>query len=1120
MTLREQAGMPRTFSMRFPSLLIAAAIVGGLLMPGVEAADQPVRFFANGALVGLSVGGEDVHRETQERDGFFVVSFDGLQVRRTPLEHVVATDGTIRVTGEGGLPRLTFTAATDGTALALRLVRAEGMPRGRDRSILFRATTNRRVFANGTDPRVRVDARPTSLEIAWTGLGDKVPVSGEPGVVLDLNESPAPLAAPPPRPASGGRGLPLPFTSINAAGKGRFSLLRFNGIGIEPLPLHVLEWRDGTLVVGLPDTAEPKFTFRVAENEHYLTIALVKADGDFSARDTGLIFESREPKPRDVFRLNYMARGASDPGRILLVWPYLWNPNRADPLGSFGILRSTADDAARDQALAALWAEGTLPHPAIGRPWTAAEAAAWIDAYEQKFAGLSETILAAADRAELDALTDWTHRTGVRRIYLHTDTWRAEYWPRERSFVDVNRAVFPGGRADLVAFGRQLHDRGMQWQLHSVSGGIGRKDPELVVGGRVDPRLATWVCGRLEKAVDDKATELIFRPDPEPHFPHLRLDSRNWNLRTFRIGSEIVTVGELFDLDQPVWTLRRVSRGVDGTPRSAHAADAEAAGLIVAYGQNYVPDNNSDLLTEMADRYAQIINEAQLDHQHYDGAEIHRHLEPWGFDKFSALVASRLDRATTSSTSGGRPAPWNIELEFSRIRELRELGFWPLAVPVLLDGHRPATSWLDAHYELASAWLKSARRLGFTKPEPMFGISEEIRSRHGLMPRYEKLLATWRSALPTCSPADTAYLSTLLAKVQSPLRQAGHHHQAFDVPVLEATPAGRAFVPTRVLLRPGLDAPWIVGQEFGPHGPRQYVQPGETIQLENPHPAQSPEVILRVLPALEGAGRGDPPQPGPGSLWPEAKAIRPRGATTITWQEGAMLLTATNSTARDFWEEEALPTWGCRVPLRDRRGVLLEVEGDGSGAVLVVQLHGAGMRDYVVKLDFIGPRQIVIPNGEVAWSAGCWGWRFGAKQFDYRGELRAVSLGFGHLPAKASARVVVRRLELMENATGVLRDPVVRVCDGFVRLRGDVHEHEYLVIDAEGGAEIFDRNWKRLRKIESTRERFIAPVGGVTARIDAASRDNEPLPWCEVQVITRGPPHLLGQVPAEPTRSQ
>ena len=38
------------------------------------------------------------------------------------------------------------------------------------------------------------------------------------------------------------------------------------------------------------------------------------------------------------------------------------------------------------------------------------------------------------------------------------------------------------------------------------------------------------------------------------------------------------------------------------------------------------------------------------------------------------------------------------------------------------------------------------------------------------------------------------------------------------------------------------------------------------------------------------------------------------------------------------------------------RGLSMDLVGDGSGAVLLLQLSGRGVRDYVVKIDFVGPR--------------------------------------------------------------------------------------------------------------------------------------------------------------------
>lgn len=1110
-----------------------------------DAAPAALRFFADGTLVGMTIGGEEVLDHGRERSGFHAALFDGLHVREVPLTAVAVAENTIRVTGANGFPRLTFELEPSDAELVLRLVRAEGMPRGSDTSIVFRAATSRPVFGRAMCSDVITKQTDAVVKACWNRPETSA------AVVLSLREqaNPAAETGRPGTAAFAGQDPPLPFTTVARQGRDQFTLLRFNGLGIDGRRLLVRAWDGQTLVLGPPDAELPRFTVRVSETPDYLTLHLVAAEGDFSARDTSLVYEARDEPSCEAFRLDYMGFNASGGGRILLVWPHLWNPNRADPLGGFGIIRSSSDEGRRDRSLAALWAEGTLPHPAVDGPWTADAALEWVDAYRRAFAGLSETMLSAASPGELESLTDWLHDAGIRRVYLHTDTWREEYWPRRRSFVAVNPAVFPGGRPDLVAYSEALHRRGMQLRLHNVSGGIGLEDPEFVHGGAVDPRLATWVRGSLAAAIDDAATEIPFLPDAGAGLPHLRLEPRLWELRRFRIGAEIVEAGDLEDVDRPVWTLKRVRRGVDGTPRAAHAAGAEAAGLVCAYGQNYVPDTNGTLLEDLAARYAGLINEARLDHQHYDGAEIHRHLEPWGFDKFSWHVARRLSRAVTSSTSGGRPSPWNFELHFGRIRRLDELGYWALAVPVLLDGHRSASSWLDAQYEIASRLLKPARRLGFYKPEPMFGVSDHIRSKHGLMPRFERLVSDWRDAVGLIDSRQTAFLRTMLRPTRSPLQQAGHHDQSFDVPVFEARDDGYYFVPTRVLTREGVDAPWTVGQEFGAYGPRQYVQPGDRVSLTNPNPAQQPDVILRVLPALapsRGSPREAPSLPAagdagladyrtgadlagkpalpqtaasgePASLIPAADAVAARGATTLARQADGILLTAANPTDAEVWEEEALPTWGCTMPLGGRRGLLIDVEGDGSRAWLVVQLHGDGTRDYVVPLDFTGRRRVVIPNGEVAWSAAGWGWRMGSKHFNYDASLRAVSLGFGRIPAGATVSALVHRIELLEARPARLHDPVVHVGAGRLLVKGDVAEHEYLTYAVADGVRVFDANWNLLRSLEFTAEAFTAPLGVVEARVEQGA--TEDAPWLELQVITRGPAQrIAARAAAAPAR--
>jgi hypothetical protein len=56
------------------------------------------------------------------------------------------------------------------------------------------------------------------------------------------------------------------------------------------------------------------------------------------------------------------------------------------------------------------------------------------------------------------------------------------------------------------------------------------------------------------------------------------------------------------------------------------------------------------------------------------------------------------------------------------------------------------------------------------------------------------------------------------------------------------------------MLRREGDVPWKVGQEFGPVGPRQIFQPGQTFELDNPYKPQPAQFVIRVLPDLAAVG--------------------------------------------------------------------------------------------------------------------------------------------------------------------------------------------------------------------------------------------------------------------------
>ena len=170
----------------------------------------------------------------------------------------------------------------------------------------------------------------------------------------------------------------------------------------------------------------------------------------------------------------------------------------------------------------------------------------------------------------------------------------------------MNRKVFPRGEDDLRAFSDLVRSKGMRLNLHYVSGGIGLRDPTYV-GAKPDRRLAGWVRGDAGQGRQSHGCGAGL-PAGRRRKLSARVCLDFFHHNHVRIEDEIVHVGFLRALADGTWLLRKCRRGQSGTRAAAHAAGAEAQGLVVAYGQNYVPDNDSSLLDEMARNYAAFLN--------------------------------------------------------------------------------------------------------------------------------------------------------------------------------------------------------------------------------------------------------------------------------------------------------------------------------------------------------------------------------------------------------------------------------------------------------------------------------------------------------------------------------
>ena len=760
----------------------------------------------------------------------------------------------------------------------------------------------------------------------------------------------------------------------------------------------------------------------------------------------------------------------------------------------------------QDQALYEIWTSEDFPRPAVKEPWNQQRARQWVADFVQRYSDQTMMIVGAQSPAELYQLTEYAQQAGVKEIYLHTDTWREEYWPIQYSHVRVYPQVFPAGLADLQKYTHYLKQRGMFLGLHYVCAGIGPADPDRIIG-HVSRNLASWGQGTLEEPLDKQSTTIRFRPASDTELPLLGPSGSPGLLafyfdRSFvRIDEEIVRVGRFENTDQPVWTLQDCARGWGGTPQTTHAQGADSQGLISAYGQNFVPDLASPLFGEMVREYADFINAADVSHLVYDGYEIHAQ-QPWGPRKFSDAVSRLLDHPTLSGTSGGRPVESNIEYQFSTAKKV-PCGLGALVTAsIITEGHRRASSLLDVNYEISYQVARGGKQFAIQKPEPMFGITVATLNKHGLANQILDSIRLWKELTPKLSPQQLEYLRGKFIPVKSKLGQAGQHSEGPDLFLAGDTGDAYELVPTRVLLRKQGDVPWLSGQEFGPTGPRQFIQPGdEPLLVENPYTTQPVHFSIHVLPELVGGvdakaaqtsmtataaalesyrtgadARGQQPiartPQGPQSgtdLQPKAAEIQNQRYAQFQQDGQALIVSAENAKAEDVWIEEGLPSWSRAFSMATGRGISMDVTGDGSGAVLVLQVFSAGVRDYVVKINFTGKRSVIIPNGEVSWADGDWGWRFGAKHFDYHGNVGTLALGFGYIPAQTSPRVQVENIQLLADKASKLVNPVITTGTGTLTIDGEIATSQYIQYD--GG----DQASRLRRELEQGAGRESAP---------------------------------------------
>ena len=1019
--------------------------------------------------------------------------------------------------------------------------------------------------------------------------------------------------------------------------------------------------------------------FEVKAEEHYLAFKILKTKGFHSSDLTTFGFSGHLERAANLFPLDYMTDCGKKPwGEAHVRWKWMWAKGKDLPRGGFAFIPAATDDE-YDEALHHIWVKENLPHPKIKGEWTVERSKQWMKEWQKKNMDRSRFILTAHSMDDLFYLADKAEELDMKEIYLHTDTWRGEYWPNKRSFLTVNPKIFPNGEKDFQRFSGYLKEKNIGLAIHTLSCPIANADQDYIKP-TIDPRLAAWTKGTLAKPASATDKTLYFKAPPGSELPTIERATtgpenvKPWdNINTFQIGDEFITVGSFSDTDTGVWKLNNCIRGSYNTKASAHKVGIKARGLLRSYNQVFIPGNDTDLVEEVARRYAEFCNKNGVTHCEQDAGEVHSAETPWGYHKFTEYVYKNLEHMVTSNNSGGGPMPSQMEYKFRKSWNVRKNRFGSKFGMNLHYHARVSTGPYDNSPTWSGAAASGKRTFSMEKNEPMFGITRDILSSHGLVDTFIEKQNNWKKATKLL---DDTQRKRILSKREVIYHQTATH-EIFDI---DKTELGYAITPKQLMRREGIETPWATGSEFGPVTPRQYVQSGDSLELNNPYPESEPEVIVRVLPA-QREGQTDSPQkrqeinkkandaistynigaglkkqrhplegakhiwvaggePKYGNCWMRKKFTLKEqavsgflflhaddsvqvyvnghqvanvggwssghivdiqkhlkkgdnvlaakvhnsgadgcftGAITIeTGKENLSFLTdktwLTSSKSQSEWNQikfddskwkgahivaifgksvwpkvgmhpviarytlqpkakqirnlgdyqfsdagnalrlrysnqrsqviknEKFPSWRAGGSMRGARGIGLTVDGDGSGAVLVIQVSAGGHRDYIVPLDFKGKKDIVIPCGEVSWSDLRWGWRFGTKHMNYA-SVSEVRLGLGMIPKETNVDIKVSNLRLLMEQATELKNPEISIGKGSLQVKGSIKTGQYLWFKGGSSVGVYDQNWNKLKDLPLVKKSFVASKGKNRVVINSQKQQNSP--WLECQFIVK-----------------
>ena len=892
----------------------------------------------------------------------------------------------------------------------------------------------------------------------------------------------------------------------------------FGQAGTRSIDLKYIHLEDDKLVVSADRNQLPRFTFSVAGKDDYLTFRLIEVE-DFVGEERVRSLSFDLPYKSEVFPLDYTVKKEGSSG---VVWPGIWCRNSHNPLGGFA-LWVPENDVDDDDVFYQIWVYEGLPHPRIDGSWTVERARKWVLDWQEKFSTYRMVYILPEKPDDLRPLADEAERWGMTHVYLHKDVWFKDgYWPNQSDNSTLNLKIFPNGQQDMLDYSRYLKSKGMGLTLRTTSWGIGKNNNNYV-GKEASHDFATWVTGKLVKPIDSKSDEIYFRPDAGMVYPPSHTPS-HMTINHILIDNEIIDYKSVVDTDKKVWKFLKCERGNYGTAPAKHSKAARASGLKMCHGQNFCPDPDKELFNERVKGYSDFINSMLIDNCNFDALEVYN-VNAYGPHKFLGSVYSNIDHPTWSFTSGGFPQWGWFEFQLESTKKL--LGFdRPRTIPkrqdLMIGLHQefwPASGPYDYCYAIVPNAVAGYSYLRLQANKGFHNISLSEFEEHGLSDYYIKNLKLWKETGPLLSESQKKRIYSVYYNRESLFGREGAYPSADELFRIEDEDGdgSRAVVPFRMMKRKEGDRPWSYGQEHGLVKPAQYIRPGaEPLDLNNPYSVQSPEFIIRVMTDFSrdvyerkniASGESDEQsefndmldsflgasavhiekQPETEVLdkvkfriLPKAEEIENVDRTKFVNEGKCLRISCQNSSSKPYalisFHGENLPWYKANTDITGARGLGMIVTGDSSGAVLAVRTSGNGTRDFAIPINFTGRRYIEIPTPEACWANGSLMWVPAYKRYR-NNHITKISIGFAAIPAKTNASVLVEDLRFLPEVDSDLRNPVIHVGSGTLKIDGVIPTGHYLWYKGGDKVGVYDLNWNLKRKLDVKLENYKAASG-------------------------------------------